>query len=79
MKPVFKTFALTCFLTLALAADALAKSNGQGWYGEADDKVVTAFGLGLVVLFPLIVVIGSIIQGRLEKSADERKQNIFKK
>lgn len=77
-KAFFKTLALAALLTLSLAATALAGDGGQGWYGPANDKVITFFGLGLVVLFPLIALIGTLIQSRLEKNADERKKKIFK-
>lgn len=79
MKRLAKTLALAICLSLTFAATALAGDGGQGWYGEANDKVITFFGLGLVVLFPLIALIGTLIQNRLEKSAEERKQHIFKK
>ena len=36
-----RTFALSLFFTLALAAPALAGDNGEGFLGETDDKVVT--------------------------------------
>ncbi len=73
-----KLVILTVTLTLALAATALAGDGGQGWYGPASDKVITFFSLGLVILFPLIALIGTLIQSRLEKNADERKKKIFK-
>lgn len=75
---VFRVLPTTLALVLALAGTAFAGDNGQGWIGEASDKTVTFFGLGLVILFPLIALIGSFIQGRLERRADERKNAIFK-
>ena len=78
MKAATKTILLALVLTLSMSATALAGDNGQGWYGEIDDKIVTFFGLGLVILFPLVAAIGSFIQGRLERRADERKSAIFK-
>lgn len=78
MRSAIKTLALSLALTLAVAANAFAGDNGQGWIGEADDKTITIFGLGLVILFPLIALIGSSIQGRLERRAQERKDAIFK-
>lgn len=78
MRSAIKTFALALALTLTLSANAFAGDNGMGWIGEADDKTVTFFGLGLVILFPLVALIGSFIQGRLERRAQERKDAIFK-
>jgi hypothetical protein len=78
MRNVLKTVLLTLAIMSAMTATAFAGDNGQGWYGEIDDKIVTWFGLGLVILFPLVALIGSFIQGRLERRADERKSAIFK-
>ena len=59
--------------SLALAAPAFASDNGEGLWGETDDRVVTFFSLGVVVFFTLFVIVASTIQGRLEKRKDERK------
>ena len=59
---------------LVLAPAALAHDGGQGWYGPADDKVVTNAGFILIIFFPLFVFVMSMIQWRLEKRKDDRKQ-----
>ena len=59
--------------SLAFAAPAFAGDNGEGLWGETDDRVVTFFSLGVVVFFTLFVIVASAIQGRLEKRKDERK------
>jgi hypothetical protein len=59
--------------SLALAAPAFAGDNGEGLWGETDDRIVTFFSLGVVVFFVLFVIVASAIQGRLEKRKDERK------
>ena len=56
---------------LALAAPALAK-NGEGWAGELNDKVITLFCLGLVIFFTIVVILGTLIQGRLERRKDQK-------
>lgn len=78
MSRAAKITLLTFAVFLMLTATALAGDNGQGWIGEEDDKTVTFFGLAIIILFPLIAGIGSFIQGRLERRADERKSAIFK-
>src|SRR3954463_12593583 len=67
-----KTSLLTACLVLAMAPVALAHDGGEGWYGETDDKVITNAGFVLIAAFPLIIVIASLIQGRLEKRKDAR-------
>jgi hypothetical protein len=78
MKKAAQTALLTLAILMAMTATAFAGDAGQGWYGEVNDKIITFFGLGLVILFPLIAAIGSFIQGRLERRSDERKSAIFK-
>ena len=60
-------------LSLALAAPAFAGDNGEGLIGETDDKIVTFFGLGLVVFFTLVTIVGSTIQALLERRKEQRK------
>ena len=64
--------ALTTLLVLAPAA--LAHDGGEGWYGPADDKVVTNAGFLLIVFFPVFVFLASTLQGHLEKRKDRRKK-----
>ena len=78
MRNVSKTLFLALAIAMAMTSTAFAGDNGQGWYGEIDDKIVTFFGLGLVILFPIVAAIGSFIQGRLQRRTDERKAAIFK-
>jgi hypothetical protein len=60
-------------LPLVLAASAFASDNGQGLYGETDDKVITFAALGLVAGFAVLVTLLSILQGILERRKEERK------
>jgi nitrogen fixation/metabolism regulation signal transduction histidine kinase len=57
---------------LVAAAPALAK-NGEGIVGETNDKVITMFCLGLVVFFILVVIVGTVVQSRLERRKDAKK------
>ena len=59
--------------SLVLAASAFASDNGQGLYGETNDKVVSFIGLGLVVGFTLFVVLASALQGALDRRKEEKK------
>jgi hypothetical protein len=58
-----------------LAPVALAvEDHGQGLYGETDDKVVTNAGFILIAAFPLLILILSLLQWRLEKRKEARKK-----
>ena len=58
---------------LTLAPGALAASDGRGWWGEVNDKVVTDFGFLLIIGFPLLILIFSLIQWRLDRRKTARK------
>ena len=73
MRPLRLPIALTVLATqLVLAAPALAK-NGEGLAGETNDKVITFFCLGLVIFFTIVVILGTIVQTRLERRKEARK------
>ncbi len=67
------TALLTLALSLLVAAPAWAHDNGEGLAGETDDKVVTFFSLGVLLFFVLVVVLGSAIQGALDKRKKAKK------
>ena len=58
---------------LVTAAPVLAHDNGEGWWGETDDRVVTNAGFILIIFFPLFIFLASLLQWRLEKRKDLRK------
>jgi hypothetical protein len=64
---------LTVSLFLLGAAPALAGDNGQGTYGPAGDKVVTAAGFILIGGFPLLITVLSAIQHGLDKRKYRRQ------
>ena len=68
-----RSLALSLVLTLAYAAPAMAGDNGEGLAGELDDKIITLFSLGVLLFFTLVVIIGTVIQSRLEKRKEEKK------
>jgi hypothetical protein len=55
------------------AATAFAGDNGEGLYGETDDKVVTFVSLGVVIFFALFVVLASALQAALDRRKEQRK------
>jgi hypothetical protein len=58
---------------LVVATPVFAHDNGEGWWGETDDRVVTNAGFVLIIFFPLFVFVASLIQWKLEKRKDRRK------
>jgi hypothetical protein len=62
-------------LLLALAAPVLAAGtdDGEGWVGEADDRIITFFSLGVVVFFALAVTLLSVLQAALDRRKERRK------
>jgi hypothetical protein len=75
---MWRTALLTvCFLALsapaALAADSSeGHDGGEGLYGPANDKVVTYTGFILIAGIPLLILILTLTQSRLEKRKDRR-------
>ena len=74
MRRRTRTLLLTTAMLLAAAPAAFAQDHGEGWYGETNDKVVTNAGFILIIAFPLIILVISLLQGRLERRKDERKR-----
>ncbi len=54
-------------INLYLAVPALAADDGEGLAGETNDKIITFFALGVLLFFTLVVILGTIIQGALDK------------
>jgi hypothetical protein len=55
------------------AATAFAGDNGEGLYGETDDKIVTFFSLGVAIFFTVFVILASWLQSVLDRRKQERK------
>jgi hypothetical protein len=65
----------SCLLLLVLVPAALADApdGGTGTYGEANDRVVTNAGFIVIAFFPLLILLLSLLQWRLDKRRDARK------
>jgi preprotein translocase subunit SecG len=59
---------------LALAPDAFASSasGGQGWFGETTDTNITNAMFIVILFFPTVITVFSLIQWRLEKRKHAR-------
>lgn len=69
--------ALFAFLALmSVAAPAALAENGVGLAGPTTDKTVTFFCFGVIAFFVVLVVVMSLIQGKLEKRKDKRRSDL---
>jgi membrane protease YdiL (CAAX protease family) len=58
---------------LVVAPAALAKNYaGEGWYGETSDKTITYAMYLVIIFFPTIIVVFSLIQWRLDRRKHAR-------
>jgi hypothetical protein len=65
----------TTLLIIAQAALADAQNDhGEGWYGETTDLAITYGGFILIAGFPLLIMLLSLLQWRLDKRKDARNR-----
>jgi hypothetical protein len=58
---------------LVFASDAFAKATGgEGWYGETTDKVITNVMFLVILFFPTVALVFSLIQWRLDRRKHAR-------
>jgi len=76
MRRAWKLLPVTIVALLVLAPVALGFDGGQGTYGETDDKVVTNAGFIVIIFFPLLVLLLSLLQNALEKRKARRKRRL---
>jgi hypothetical protein len=62
-------------LMLAFAPAALA-DEGVGLAGPTTDKTVTFFCFGVIFFFAALVIILSLIQGKLDKRKEQRRSDL---
>jgi uncharacterized membrane protein len=69
---------LTAFLAvgialLTLAPSGLAKAyGGEGWYGETTDQTITYAMYLVIIFFPLLIMVLSLVQWRLDRRKHAR-------
>jgi len=73
-----KAFAAFCaaLLSLLLAAPLALADNGVGLAGPTTDKTVTFFCFGVIAFFAALVIVLSIVQGKLEKRKERRRYDL---
>jgi hypothetical protein len=69
------TIALTSVVTmLTLAPAAWARDDGgQGWWGETSDKDITSVMFLTIAFFPILILVLTLIQSRLDKRKHARQ------
>jgi integral membrane sensor domain MASE1 len=72
MKRLFAATVISLTTLAMFAPIALAHDQGQGLYGETNDKVTTNAGFILIIFFPLFILVASIIQSKLDKRKTRR-------
>ncbi|MDX6651975.1 MAG: hypothetical protein QOJ38_756 [Solirubrobacterales bacterium] len=60
---------------LATSAPAFA-ADGTGLAGRVSDKTITFFCFGVILFFPILVTVLSLVQGRLEANKDRRRHEL---
>jgi putative copper export protein len=63
-------------LSLLVAAPLALADNGTGLAGPTTDKTVTFFCFGVIAFFAILVIVLSIVQGRLEARKERRRQDL---
>ncbi len=61
---------------MLLAAPFALAENGVGLAGPTTDKTVTFFCFGVIAFFAILVIVLSLIQGRLEKRKERRRYDL---
>jgi putative copper export protein len=67
---------LASLAMLLLAAPLALAENGVGLAGPVTDKTVTFFCFGVIAFFAILVIVLSLIQGRLEKRKEQRRYDL---
>jgi hypothetical protein len=75
VKRTFSALLSILALMLVAAPPALA-DNGVGLAGPTTDKTVTFFCFGVIAFFAILVVVMSLVQGKLEKRKELRRADL---
>jgi len=67
---------LAALISTLLAAPVALAENGVGLAGPTTDKTVTFFCFGVIAFFAILVIVLSLVQGRLEKRKEQRRYDI---
>ena len=69
--PIVFLSAVVTLLAFAPAAGATTY-GGQGLFGETNDVVITNVMFGVIIFFPLVIIVFSLLQAYLDKRKHAR-------
>jgi hypothetical protein len=72
----FITATCAALLSLLSTAPIALADNGVGLAGPTTDKTVTFFCFGVIAFFAILVIVLSIVQGRLEARKERRRYDL---
>ena len=61
---------------MLLATPLALADNGVGLAGPTTDKTVTFFCFGVIAFFAILVIVLSIVQGKLEARKERRRYDL---
>jgi hypothetical protein len=67
---------LSIWAMMLVAAPVALAENGVGLAGPTTDKTVTFFCFGVIAFFAALVIVLSLVQGRLERRKDQRRSDL---
>ena len=67
---------LSIWALMLLVAPAALADEGVGLAGPTTDKTVTFFCFGVIVFFAALVIVLSLIQGKLDKRKEQRRSDL---
>lgn len=59
-------------MVFAPAAFAYTDNGGEGWWGQTTDSQITAVMFGIIIFFPVLITVLTVVQSRLDKRKHER-------
>jgi hypothetical protein len=73
-RPRLSIVLLSAFVTLMVFAPAAGATTygGQGLFGETNDVVITNAMFAVIIFFPVVIIVFSLIQAYLDKRKHAR-------
>jgi fatty acid desaturase len=65
--PIITALTTVAVALLVAAPAAFGAGSGQGWYGETNDKTITNAMFLVIIFFPALITVFTLIQWRLDK------------